>query len=703
MKQLIITEKPSVAMNICTALGIEDNGNNKGFIENDERILSWCFGHLIELAEPSSYGEQYKKWSIEALPIFPDHWNYEIKEESAEQFEILKTLMNRDDVGEIVEATDAGREGEAIFRLVYMNAECEKPFRRLWISSMEADAIRKGFDSLDPGSDYDDLYASAKCRMEADWLVGINGTRLFSTLYGKTFKVGRVQTPTLSMIVNREFDISNFKKEPYYTVHLSKDMIDAVSKPIKNKNEAENFLQKCNGKTAKVISVKKEEKTTAPPLLYDLTSLQRDANRIFGYTAKQTLDYTQSLYEKRLLTYPRTDSRYLSDDMEKTTKNVLYLARKKFLQLGEGEGNDDYSRILNSKKVSDHHAIIPTIEIASPDLKSVPGTEMNILTLVAVRLACAVSSPHRYMSMKAVLSCEGEEFSLGGKIITEKGWKEIDDRFRKSFETGEEEKENVFPDLKEGQVIDGMEAKIVEGTTKPPKHYSEDTLLAAMEKAGSGDMTDYVERKGLGTPATRADIIEKLVHDGFLKREKKQILPTEDGIKLISVMPDQLKSAKLTSEWENELARIAKGESDADSFMARIRGMVSVLISENKEVSDEQRAAFGSGDREILGKCPRCGSDVIKGKYGAYCSKKCGMKLGKAMGTDLTDDQIKTLLKGDQILVKDIKSKKGKTYDAYLTPKGISDFSYTDKDGQERTGFQFDYIMTFPEKKGEKC
>ena len=697
MKQLIITEKPSVAMNICAALNIEDKKNHKGYIESGDKIASWCFGHLIELAKPEAYGEQYKKWSVETLPIFPTEWKYEIKEESSEQFEILKTLMNRDDVTEVINCCDSAREGELIFRLVYEKAGCTKPVKRLWISSMEAEAIRKGFQNLKPGSDYDNLYSSAKCRQEADWLVGINGTRLFSILYGKTLKVGRVQTPTLAMIVNREKEISNFKKEPYFTVHIGNNRVDALSKVMKDKAEAERLSEKCMGKNATVTSIKREEKTIAPPTLYDLTTLQRDANRLFGYTAKQTLDYTQSLYEKRLLTYPRTDSRYLSDDMEETAKNVLYLARKKFGFIGESTEAEDYSRILNSKKVSDHHAIIPTIEIASPDLKSIPGTEMNILSLVAVRLACAVAAPHRYTAKKVVLSCEGEEFTLTGKTVTEKGWKEIDDIFRDSFEIGGKEKENTFPDLIEGQIIENVEAKIVEGTTKPPKHYSEDTMLDAMEKAGSGDYTEDAERKGLGTPATRADIIEKLVHDGLLIREKKQILPTEDGNKLISVMPDQLKSAKLTSEWENELARIAKGESNAESFMAGIRGMVSVLISENNEVTDEQRAVFGSGDREILGKCPRCGSDVVKGKFGPYCTNKiCDMKLGKALGKELNDDQVRKLLRGEKIYVKDIRSKKGKTYDAYLTPKGVSDFRYTDKDGQEKTGFRFDYHLDFP-------
>ncbi len=421
-----------------------------------------------------------------------------------------------------VEATDCGREGEAIFRLVYEMAGCTKPFKRLWISSMEADAIREGFNNLKPGIEYDNLYNSAKCRQEADWLVGINGTRLFSTLYGKTLKVGRVQTPTLSMLVNRDTEIRSFKKEPYYTVHIGKNCIDALSNPIKDKSEADKLSLKCLGKDAKVISVKEEEKTITAPALYDLTSLQRDANRIFGYIAKQTLDYTQALYEKKLVTYPRTDSRYLSDDMGETARKVLYLVRKEYPFIGEGKDVDDYRKILNSKKITDHHAIIPTMEIASADLNSVPVTEKNILSLVAARLVCAVAETHRYKATKAVLSCEYEAFYLKGKTVIKKGWKEIEENFRKALGIEVKEKENALPILVEGQVLTEVESKAVENFTKPPKSYTEDTLLSSMERAGSDEMADDVERKGLGTPATRADIIEKLVSDGFVSREKKE-------------------------------------------------------------------------------------------------------------------------------------------------------------------------------------
>ena len=565
MKKLIITEKPSVAANIYKALGIKDTGNNKGYIEDENYVVSWCFGHLIELAEPSAYGEKYSKWNYETLPIIPDVWKHNVKEDTREQFELLKTLLNRDDI-EPVEATDCGREGEAIFRLVYEMAGCTKPFERLWISSMEEDAIKEGFKNLKPGKDYDNLYDSARCRQEADWLVGINGTRLFSTLYGKTLKVGRVQTPTLATLVNRDSEIKEFMKEPYYTVHIVKDRMDAVSEHMKNKEEAEDVARKCNGKPATLVSVTEEEKIVSPPLLYDLTTLQRDANRLFGYTAKQTLEYTQSLYEKRLLTYPRTDSRYLSDDMEDTARKVLSIVRKEFDFIGK-DGLENYGKILNSRKVSDHHAIIPTVEIAGADLNTIPNTEKNILALVAVRLATAVGEPNKYTAVRAVLSCAGVEFTLKGKAIAKAGWKETAENFRRAFGLEVREKDSILPVLVEGQVFLDVESKTVEDYTKPPKAFTEDTLLSSMERAGCEDMADDVELKGLGTQATRADIIEKLVTDGFVRREKKNLIPTEDGIKLISVLPDTLKSASLTAEWENELAKIAKGKADPDAFL----------------------------------------------------------------------------------------------------------------------------------------
>ena len=697
--QLIITEKPSVAKAICAALGIKDKSKHKGYIEGDERIVSWCYGHLVELAEPQAYGEQYKKWSYDSLPIMPEQWKHEVKPDTEEQFDILKKLMERNDVTELVEATDAGREGEAIFRLVYEKAGCNKPFKRLWISSMEEKAIREGFDNLKPGAEYDNLYHSARCRQEADWLVGINGTRLFSVLYGKTLKVGRVQTPTLAMLVNRETEIENFKKEPYYTVHILGNGLDAVSEKIKDKKAAEEIAGKCDGKEAEVVSVTKEDKTTAPPKLYDLTTLQRDANRLFGFTAKQTLEYTQSLYEKRLVTYPRTDSQYLSDDMGDTARDVLTVIMSVFDYISADMSKVDIKRILNSKKVTDHHAIIPTIEIGNAELETLPDGEAKILALTAMRLTCAVSEKHSYTTVKALLSCCDQQFTSNGKTVRDKGWKAVEDAFKAKYKTPAEEKEEAeLPELTEGQSIKKVKAKVTEGFTQPPKHFTEDSLLSSMERAGNADMDDDVERKGLGTPATRADIIEKLVKDGFVKREKKNMLPTEDGVKLITVLPDMVKSAQLTAEWENKLSRVSRGEMTSEDFMEGIHKLVNDLVSTYHAISSEQKAVFGGEGHSLLGKCPRCGCDVISGKYGPYCTKKCGMRLGKAMGRELDEDQVKALLEGKKILLKGLIGKNGKTYDAYLTPKGIRDYSYTNKERKEISGFQYDYDLEFPKK-----
>ena len=532
--QLVIAEKPSVAKSIADVLGALDRQD--GYFEGGGYLVSWCVGHLIELAEPESYGEQWKKWTYESLPVNPVHWQYEIKEDTKEQYDVLYGLLHDSRVDEVVCATDAGREGELIFRLVYNMASCKKPMKRLWISSMEESAIREGVENLKPGSDYDHLYHSALCRQEADWLVGINGTRLFTVLYGgKVLKVGRVQTPTLAMLVEREAKIMNFKKEQYFMAHILCGGVDAVTERIDNKTEAENVAGACRNGQALVTSVEKEEKTVSPPKLYDLTTLQRDANRLFGFTAKQTLEYTQSLYEKKMCTYPRTDSQYLSDDMEQTAGNVIEAIFSSILFEENRMFNPDIKRVLNSKKVTDHHAIIPTMEIAKADLAALPETERKILSLVANRLLCATGEKHLYETVKAELSCGGYTFTTSGKSVLKNGWKDFEDAFKRSFKATEEkeQEDKKLPELSEGQTFDGVQTKISEHYTTPPKHFTEDSLLSAMERAGNEDMSDDVERKGLGTPATRADIIEKLVKDGFVKREKKQMLPTEDGMKLI--------------------------------------------------------------------------------------------------------------------------------------------------------------------------
>lgn len=703
--ELVIAEKPSVAQSIAAVLGATQRKD--GYLEGNEYLVSWCVGHLVELAQPESYEEAWKKWSYESLPIIPQEWQHEVKSDTKAQYQILKKLMHDDRVDAVVCATDAGREGELIFRLTYNMAGCRKPMKRLWISSMEESAIRDGFHNLRPGSDYDNLYHSALCRQEADWLVGINGTRLFTVLYGgKALKVGRVQTPTLAMLVDRESKIMNFKKEAYYMAHIMGNGLDAVSEHISDKTEAERIAGACENGQALVTSVVKEEKWVAPPKLYDLTTLQRDANRLFGFTAKQTLEYTQSLYEKKLVTYPRTDSQYLSDDMEGTAKNVIEAIFNSLLFEQNIMFNPDIKRILNSKKVTDHHAIIPTMEIIKQDLKVIPESEMKILSLCANRLLCATGEKHIYNSTKAELTCNEIVFKVSGKEVWKNGWKEFDDFFKNSYKTAEDkldaEEEKKLPELHEGMMIAVEQTKVSEHFTQPPKHYTEDSLLSAMERAGAEDMGDEVERKGLGTPATRADIIEKLVKDGFVKREKKQMIPTEDGMKLITILPDVVKSPKLTADWENELTLVSKGEVAAEQFMSGIEAMVTDLVKTYHSVSDEHKAMFGTGKggQEVLGKCPKCGADVVKGKFGAYCTGKCGMNVGKALGVTLSDTQVKSLLQGKKILVKGLKGKKG-SYDAYLISERIEEFSYT-KDGKEIKGLQYKFKMEFPPTKGKQ-
>ena len=698
--QLVIAEKPSVARSIAEVIGAVEN--HDGYMEGNGYVVSWCVGHLVELAQPESYGEQWKKWTYESLPVKPEKWQYEVKPDTKAQYDVLFQLMHREDVSATICATDAGREGELIFRLVYEMAGCDKPIKRLWISSMEETAIREGFENLQPGSDYDNLYHSALCRQEADWLVGINGTRLFTVLYGgKVLKVGRVQTPTLAMLVDREAKIMNFQKEKYYMAHILMDGMDAATGRIDDKAKADEIAGACRDGQALTTSVVKEEKAVMPPKLYDLTTLQRDANRLFGFTAKQTLEYTQSLYEKKLATYPRTDSQFLSDDMGQTAQGVIEAVYSSLMFEESKASRPDIKRILNSKKVTDHHAIIPTMEIAKADLTALPETERKILSLVANRLLCATREKHLYETVKAEFSCGGHTFAVSGKSVTHNGWKSFEDAFKRSFKISgnqeEEKEEKKLPELSEGQTFDGVQTKVSEHFTSPPKHFTEDLLLSAMERAGTEDMGDDVERKGLGTPATRADIIEKLVKDGFVKREKKQIIPTEDGMKLITVLPDVVKSPKLTADWENALTLVAKGELPMEDFMADIENMVSELIHTYHEVSDEQKKMFAQ-EQAALGVCPNCGGQVVKGKFGAYCVKKCGMNVSRVMGAALTDAQVKDMLAGKKILLKGLKSKAGKPYDAYIIPSGTEEYHYT-KDGAEKSGVQFKFVMEFPKKK----
>ena len=698
--QLVITEKPSVAQAIAGVIGARERKD--GYLEGNGYLVSWCVGHLVELAQPDAYFDAWKKWSYDSLPMIPEKWKYEIKRDTAAQYKVLKGLLHEDRVDSVVCATDAGREGELIFRLVYEMSGCRKPIKRLWISSMEESAIREGFAHLRPGSDYDNLYRSALCRQQADWLVGLNGTRLFTVLYGgKVLKVGRVQTPTLAMLVDRETKIMNFQKEPYYVAHLLSGGMDAVTEHISSKTEAEQLAGACQNGQALVTSVVKEQKTTAAPKLYDLTTLQRDANRIFGFTAKQTLEYTQSLYEKKLVTYPRTDSQFLSDDMADTAEKVIRAIFEAIPFVPQVMFQLDIKKVLNSKKVTDHHAIIPTVEIVKTDLAAVPEGERKILFLVSDRLLCATGERQSYKTVKAEISCNGVNFKVHGKTICNNGWKDFEEALKRYYKTSEDkeesEGEHKLPELYEGMVFENVQTKVTEHFTKPPAHFTEDSLLSAMERAGAEDMGDDVERKGLGTPATRADIIEKLVKDGFVKREKKQIVPTEDGMKLITILPDSVKSPKLTADWENALTLVARGEYSMQEFMGGIEAMVRDLVNTYHQISEDKKSLFGgSGTQEVLGECPKCGADVVKGKFGAYCKAKCGTNVGRAMGAILSDSQVKSMLEGKKTLVKGLKGKKG-SYDAYLTPEGLENFSYT-KDGKEISGTQYKCRMEFPQR-----
>ncbi|MBQ7587488.1 MAG: DNA topoisomerase 3 [Lachnospiraceae bacterium] len=703
--ELVITEKPSVARSIAKVIGADEP--KEGYLEGNGYIVSWCYGHLIELVYPEEYDPSYKHWTYGALPIIPETWKYKVKRDTAKQFNVLKWLMWSDDVENVICATDAGREGELIFRLVYEQAGCNKPIKRLWISSMEERAIHDGFKNLKPGFEYDNLYRSAVCRQEADWLVGLNGTRLFTVLYrNKVLKVGRVQTPTLAMLVERETAIRDFKKIPYYTVHLNTGGMEAVSEKYTDKAMADEVAHICNGADACVKSVDYEYKSVTQPKLYDLTTLQRDANRIFGFTAKKTLEYTQSLYEKKLCTYPRTDSQYLSDDMEGTIGEVRGIIKASYPYLTEETaGITDLKRVLNSKKVTDHHAIIPTVEIRNLNNVSISEGELKVLSLISARVMAATSGKYEYRSAKAVIICEGIEFTAKGRAVIKEGFKAYERVLRSTYKVRDdnegEEDAKALPFIGEGEILPGVKAAVVESYTKPPAHFTEDSLLQAMEKAGAGDTDDDAERKGLGTPATRADIIEKLVKDGFVRRDKKQMIPTEDGEKLITILPDVVKSPKLTADWENALTLMAKGRYDPEQFMRGIKNMITELVKTYHEVGEENRNMFGSNN--VLGKCPKCGGDVINGKFGPYCSEKCGMTIGKAFGKELTEEQVKDLLEDKKIFVQGLKSKKGGTYDAYLIPDGIQEYSYTKNDGTQINGFQFKFNMEFPKKEDKEA
>ena len=681
--KLVITEKPSVAKSISAVLGADKRRD--GYCEGGNFLVSWCFGHLAELASAEVYDEAYAGWSREQLPIIPESWQYSVGRDKKKQLDLLTELMRRSDVTEIVNACDAGREGELIFRTVYLLAGCVKPVKRLWISSMEDAAIREGFANLRDGSEYDHLYDASLCRSKADWLVGINATRLFSVLYHRTLNVGRVVSPTLALLVQREAEIKAFQPELFYTVKLDAGDFTATSEKLKNKPDAENLKSACTGAPAVIRSVEQKEKSEKAPALYDLTTLQRDANRILGFTAQQTLDYLQSLYEKKLCTYPRTDSRYLTDDMESGVPAVAACAAG---ILGVSVGDVFSKQVCDSRKVSDHHAVIPTMAAGEAELSALTAGEREVLKLVARQVLMAVSAPYSYLETVATVECGGQVFTAKGKTVLNAGWK--------SYAAGEQ-KEKVLPPMREGQSIDGFAVSLEEGKTKPPARYTEDTLLSAMENAGAKEMPDDAERKGLGTPATRAGILEKLVSSGFVERKKNKkavsLVPQDIGISLITVLPEQLQSPLLTAEWENMLKEIERGELSPEAFMAQISRMVSELVRDYEPVSGAE-VLFPSG-RPVVGKCPRCGGPVTESKTGFFCERRdCRFGLWKdnrylsAKHIILTKKMAEALLKDGKTFVSGMYSEKtGKSYSAYLvlTDDGQKS-SYALEFDREKTG-----------------
>ena len=666
--KLVVAEKPSVAMSYAKVLGATNRQD--GYLEGNGYLVSWCIGHLVELAPPNVYDAKYVKWSIADLPILPQKWQYLVSASTKKQFGILQKLMHRPDVDSIVNSCDAGREGELIFRLVYQQAGCKKPFTRLWLSSMEETAIRAGFAHLKPSIEYDALYNAALCRERADWMVGINASRLFSCLYNQPLAVGRVMTPVLAMTVVREAAIAAFTPERFYTVALTlADGGTASSKRFAQKEDAELLLSKCRKEgRATVQKMERKEKSESPPQLYDLTALQRDANRLLGFTAQQTLDYAQSLYEKRLITYPRTDSRFLTEDMAASIPGLVTDTGKAFAL--EEPLPIRVQQVINGSKVTDHHALLPTKSMATADLAALPAGERNVLRLIAARLLCAVGEPHCYAETTLTTICAGEEFSAKGKMVLSEGWKAMERKMLGEL-LGKQKEVAALPDVQEQSQCSVAGAELKEGQTSPPKSYTEDTLLSAMQAAGADSMPEGGERRGIGTPATRAATIEKLVQKGFLERKgnkkTKVLLPTDKGKALITVMPEEIQSPEMTADWETKLLQIERSEMEPETFMTEIKEMISSLVT----TTEAAKGANALMKNKIIGVCPNCGKPVVEREKGWFCeNRECRFvlwkdnaffkRLGKRLDAHVADK----LLRDGRVRLKDCKSAKGKTYNA---------------------------------------
>ena len=690
MPNLIVTEKPSVAQTIAKALGITKRRD--GYLEGGGYLVSWCVGHLVELAPPGAYDPRFDRWDRADLPILPERWQYLVSSSTKNQFDVLCKLMHRPDVNRIVCATDAGREGELIFRLVYHQCGCTKPFTRLWISSMEDAAIRAGFANLRPSTEYDALYKAALCRERADWLVGINATRLFSCLHGVTLNVGRVMTPTLAMTVEREAAIAAFRPEPFYTVLLQMEGYMASSERFKEKAKAEELLAECRKSSrAFVQKSERKEKAERPPALYDLTTLQRDANRMLGYSAQQTLDYTQALYEKKLVTYPRTDSRYLTEDMAAGLPGLVMDTAAAFGFRGAIPVHA--KQVINNQKVSDHHAILPTQSVTGADLSSLPAGEASVLRLIAARLLSAVGEPYRYAEITVQFECAGQTFTAKGKTVLDEGWKAVERAILGNTAEKIEETLDVLTEVQDKETLPILDAQLKEGRTTPPKHFTEDTLLAAMESAGADSMPEEAERRGIGTPATRAATIEKLVQKGFLAREGggkvKRLIPSEKGRTLITAMPEQLKSPAMTAEWETKLTQIEKGQYAPEQFMEEIESMMKSLV--NQYANTPNAPAKAASGAPVVGTCPHCGSEVAEREKGFFCvSRECRFVIWKdnaffnRLGKHPTRQVVDKLLRDGRARLKDCKSQRtGKTYNATV-------MLTTEADGRAKFNLEFE-------------
>lgn len=694
-KFLVIAEKPSVAQSY--AKNLSAYKREDGYLEGESCIVSWCLGHLAEYAQPEEYDPKYEKWQFDDLPILPEAWKLKVSKDKKKQFEVIKTLMNRSDVEYLVNGCDAGREGELIFQRVYVLAGCRKPVKRLWISSMEDAAIQKGFQTMKSEEEYKNLCMAAVCRAQADWLIGMNGTRAYTTRYFKRLVVGRVQTPTLAMLAERQERIEHFQKEAFYKVALTDGKLTVVSENIANEEAAELLAALCNGSTAVVTQMKKERKKSFPPKLYDLTSLQREANRYFGYTAKRTLDMLQELYEEKLVTYPRTDSQFVTEDMKDSVEELVekmpvLLSFVDYGQLGHG-----IKRVINNAKVSDHHAILPTKEVVEKGIADLPADKKNLMMLICQQLVQATGEEYLYEQTDITVKCQEHDFKARGKIPVQMGFKEVEKAFKqlcvKVEPVEEKEKETSIPaGYEEGMRLFPVKAEKTTHYTSPPKPFNEDTLLAAMETAGNKEFDSETEKKGLGTPATRASIIEKLVSSGYAQRKGKQILPSTEGKELVKVMPEYLKSAVMTAEWENQLLMMEKGQITDTQFMGEITSLVRKILEVCREIPEEERRRFQTA-REVIGKCPVCGCDVFEGKQNFYCSnRQCDFALWKenrflgSMEKNLDKKMARELLNKACTHVKGLYSKK-------KDMKFDADLLLTLEDGKPR------FHLEFPKKK----